>query len=114
MLSAKEAKAHLNAFISSEQADVKHQAQRLLSGVITPEAFFAFMREKIQAWHTITGVLAYGGQGQMDAERWARIHERVQSELSYLDGFQQQVEASFAAAKTIASKAANAVAAQTA
>jgi hypothetical protein len=111
-LSPAEVRKHVDQYVTAEQKEVDREAKRLLAGVITLAAFFEFMREKVQAWHVISGVIAYGGQSQMDSERWARIHEKVQSELTYLANFEQEAQASFTAAETAAKQAVEAIAGQ--
>ena len=49
------------------------------------------MENKIEAWHKVAGAIAYGGQTQMDQERWERINRIVESEKSYLAGFRSEV-----------------------
>lgn len=111
-LTAADVRKHVDDQITEWQAEVDKEHQKLVLGLITLAAFFEFMRQGIQAWHGITGAIAYGGHDQMTPERWARIEEKVQSELTFLDGFQQAAEASYATAQTLADEAVTSIADQ--
>lgn len=102
ILTPAEVRKHVTDYIDHQQADVKRKAEKLAIGALTVSAFFDFMRQKVTAWHALTGTIAYGGEGQMGREQWARINEKILSELSFLNQFEAQAEASFAAAETIA------------
>ena len=80
----------ISHFIDVEREHVVQQAERVATGELSESAFFDFMVEKIHTWHQVTGLIAYGGESQMDEERWARIDKRIASELEYLDGFKQE------------------------
>lgn len=99
----------IDSWIRLEQSEVEREAGKLLAGAITLAAFFTYMREKIAAWHAIAGTIAYGGQEQMNPERWARINEKVSSEIEYLNDFQKEAEASFKAVENIAERVARSV-----
>lgn len=107
-----EVRRHIDDYITEEQKEVDRESQKLLLGVVSLAAFFEFMREKIQAWHGITGSIAYGGHDQMTPERWARIEAKVQSEIDYLAGFQQAAEESYAATQTVAADVVKSIADQ--
>lgn len=92
VLSAKEVRREVENYVASEQKLTEAEARKLVASVITTSAFFWFMRHKIETWHKLTGTIAYGGQLQMTAERLARIMEKIDSELAYLDGFRTEVE----------------------
>ena len=109
VLTPKEVRQHVEDYISHQQAEVDSKSKNVLLGTITLAAFFEFMREKIQAWHSIAGVIAYGGQGQMNLERWQWINEKVQSELRYLNNFQVVAERGYRKTREVASEIANAV-----
>jgi hypothetical protein len=89
-------------YVDTEKEKAQKQAEKLLAATITAAAFFHFMNTKIKAWHDVAGSIAYGGKAQIDRERKARIDAKIASELTYLQGFQQEIKASFAAAKVIA------------
>lgn len=97
---------HIDDFIVHEQELVAKRARRLLAGNATVEDFFGFMETKVKSWHSITGLIAYGGEPEMNRERWLRINSKIQSELAYLSGFQEEADASFTAAEMIADKVA--------
>jgi hypothetical protein len=98
----------VNDFILQEQKVVKKSAEQLISLTFDVAEFFEFMREKVAGWHSVSGVIAYGGEAQMNVERWARINQKVSSELEYLAGFRQEAEASFQAVERIAGQIASA------
>lgn len=106
-VSPTEVRKEINGFIQSEQFEVAKQSQRLIDGEISADEFFGFMRERVTAWHGITGVISYGGEDQMNAERWGRINEKIASQLEFLDGFQQATEDSLAASQAIADQVAS-------
>lgn len=103
---------HIEDFITQEKQDVTRQAAKLLAGLLTLDQFFALMKSKIEGWHGVSGVLAYGGVDQMTPERWDRIDEKIQSELQYLDDFEKEAAASFLAAQQIAADVAASIADQ--
>src|SRR5258708_5430128 len=80
---------HIEDFIAQEQAAVDRQSKKLLAGLITISAFFEWMRERIAHWHSVTGIIGYGGAGQMDLEKWKRINEIVQGQIAYLNDFEK-------------------------
>jgi hypothetical protein len=49
------------------------------------------MEKLIKQWHTTTGVMAYGGEDQMTRERWLRIDAKIESELEFLQAFQEEM-----------------------
>lgn len=97
---------YITEYIESEKAVVERQAARLFSQSITVQDFFVFMRSRISAWHGIAGVIAYGGEDQMDRERWARVNQRILSELAYLADFENAAIESFTAVERIATSTA--------
>lgn len=64
-LTPAEVRKHIEEFISSEKEQVRVQSERLLNLEISVAQFFAFMRQKITAWHGVAGTIAYGGEGEM-------------------------------------------------
>jgi hypothetical protein len=107
----------IDDYIETERKLVKVEALKVIdSSIITAEEFralvraeefFAFMRDKVSAWHAISGVVAYGGEPQMNAERWARINQKVSSELEYLANFERETRTSLRAVQAIANKIAS-------
>lgn len=97
-----EIRKQVDKYVKDEQEDVSREAKRLIAGLITVAVFFEFMRQKVQMWHEVTGQIAYGGSAQMTDDRWARVEDKIASELDYLAGFEQQVTQSFAIAERVA------------
>jgi len=89
-LSAAEVRRHIEEYIEAEQEAVRQEAAGLATGKITVPAFFEFLREKVITWHTAAGLIAYGGEGEMNPERWLRVDEKIDSELAILDNFEEQ------------------------
>lgn len=104
-MSPAQVRKYIDHFILHEQELVAKRARGLLAGNATVDDFFAFMETKVKSWHGITGLIAYGGEPEMNRERWLRINNKIQSELTYLNGFQADADASFTAAEIIADKA---------
>jgi len=104
----------IDSYIQIEQKIVRVEAIKMLDtsvitaeefrSLILAEEFFTFMREKVAAWHAVSGVISYGGESQMNAERWARINQKVSSELEYLTNFERETRASMRAVRAIADK----------
>lgn len=65
-LSPAEIHAYIEDYIASEKAQVRSQSERLFNQEITVQEFFIFMRRKVTAWHGVAGVIAYGGEAQMN------------------------------------------------
>lgn len=101
--------AQLEEFITEEKDSVDQESKKVLAGTLAPAAFFSFLRDKIKHWHSIAGVIAYGGQSQMNLERWKRINEKVQSELAFLDKWQVEAERGLVSTHALANKAASLV-----
>lgn len=101
-VSPAEVRKHVDEYISHEKKDVERKAEKLFVGALTVSAFFEYLRQKVTAWHSVTGTMAYGGESQMDGKRWARVNETILSELTYLNEFETAVQASFTAAENIA------------
>lgn len=66
-LTPAEIREHIEEFIDSEKESVRAESERLFAREITVPEFFEFMRQKVTAWHSIAGQIAYGGEGQMNA-----------------------------------------------
>src|SRR5689334_11590498 len=114
-LTPKEIRAEIESYIKSEQQEVQHEADLLIQSQSDPDLdeahkslliahFFAYMANKIRNWHTIAGVIAYGGIEQMNPERWKRIGQKIESELMYLQGFEETLRNSRMATDLILSK----------
>lgn len=84
----------LESYISANKQEIAAEAEGLLSaGAREPllDTFFASLQDRIIDMHGTAGVLAYGGEGQMTAERWVRIGETISSELGYARQFELAV-----------------------
>lgn len=108
-LTPAEVRREIESFIDSERERVQSESTRLFAGLTTVSEFFAFMRQKVTAWHGVAGQIAYGGEDEMNGERWKRINEKIISELEYLNEFEQAVENSFGAVEAIADEVAKSV-----
>lgn len=109
VLTPAEVRQHIEDFIDSEQKQVETESKKVLAVTLALAVFFSFLRDRIRYWHSVTGVVAYGGQSQMNLERWKRINEKVQSELGFLDKFQVDAEKGLVATRNLAAQAASAV-----
>lgn len=78
-------------FISNAQSEIDEQSNELLTGAITVAAFFTFLGGLITSMHIASSLIAYGGEAEMNPERWSRVDERLSGELAYLEAFQEQV-----------------------
>lgn len=78
----------IDQYIESIQSDFAAKAALFAAGAITLTALFTFLQNEISAMHHAAGALAYGGLSQMDAEKWMRVNDRLQTELEFLNKFQ--------------------------
>ena len=109
VVSPRELRQMLETYIEDEKRIVSREADKLIAGTITAAVFFAFLREKIKEVHGAAGLFAYGGEDQMNAERWARIGQKVSSEAGYVAGFERDYLASEKVAQEIIAEAAEAL-----
>lgn len=100
---ASDLREYIDDYIVSNQQEVDRKTEELLAGAITVGVFFLFMRELLQSMHGTAGILAYGGE---DNVNWDRIRDKLNSELSYLEGFEAQVLRSQLATESLAADAA--------
>jgi hypothetical protein len=91
IVSARQVRKEVEDYIAEEEVKAEREAAKLIAGTITATAFFLYMRNKIEAWHKVTGAIAYGGRAQMDAQRWARIDRIIASEQTFLSSFADEV-----------------------
>ncbi len=96
-------------YIEREKSEVDSQAQLLIAGTITAVAFFDWMRDKVKEVHGAAGLVAYGGEDQMNPERWARIGQKISAETSYVARFEQEFQVSERVAQEIVAEAADAL-----
>jgi hypothetical protein len=90
IVSPAELRQLIESYIEREKLVVDAQAQLLIAGSITAGDFFEWLREKIKEVHGAAGMVAYGGEDQMNHERWARIGQKVASETAYANGFESE------------------------
>lgn len=105
VVSPSELRQLIENYIEQEKSEIDREAELLLAGTITAAFFFDWLREKIKEVHGAAGLTAYGGEDQMNPERWGRIGKKVASETAYVAGFQQEFVASEQIAKEIVSEA---------
>lgn len=91
VLTPRQVRKQVEEYVAEEEDKAEQEAEKLLAGLITATAFFLFMEHKVEAWHKVTGAIAYGGRAQMDAERWERIEKIVEREKSFLVAFRDEV-----------------------
>jgi hypothetical protein len=106
LVTPRELRERIDQYIDTQQGEVGREAQRMRAGAITVPAFFAWLSKKIEEIHGSVAIVAHGGPENMSNEDWARIGQRVQSELTYLAKFQKEVEAAERAAESLARRAA--------
>jgi hypothetical protein len=85
---------YIEEFILAQKEDIDREHTQTMKGLasgILIAGFFHFMREKIKEMHGAAGVIAYGGEAEMNPKRWDRIGEKIASEVSYLKGFHSAV-----------------------
>lgn len=87
-LTEKEIREALDQYIESSQRVIAAKVAKYTAGDISITDLFLALDEEITALHGASGSIAYGGIKQMDLEKWSRIEERLQPELSYLSRFQ--------------------------
>jgi len=104
VVSPAELRQLIEDYIAREKAEIDTEAQLLVAGTITAGFFFDWLRDKIKEIHGAAGLVAYGGEDQMNAERWARIGQKVASESAYVAGFEQEFLTSESIAKEIVSE----------
>lgn len=66
-LTTAEVHAYIEEFIEAEKLQVRQKADALFAQQITVEEYFAWMRQRVTAWHSMAGQIAYGGSEQMNA-----------------------------------------------
>lgn len=99
----------IGSYIDAEQSEVAAKAAAMRSGEMSVDEFFVYLEEKIIAMHGAVAMIAYGGEEEMDADRWHSVGTKIHSELDYLDGFEKEVKAAQATSESIASDVASAV-----
>lgn len=97
----------IDEYIDTNQKAVDEKSKKLLAGSLTIAAFFSWLSEKIVAMHGAVTVIAFGGEDRVPDSGWAATSTKIQSELDYLAGFQQEVEQAQATAEAMAVEVAN-------
>ena len=87
-----EVRKRVERYIESEKEDVALAAAKVIGGSLLVSMFFDFLADKIRTWHYAAGVMAYGGELQMNGERWARLENKTQTELEFLVGFEKEIQ----------------------
>ncbi len=105
IVSPAELRQLIENYIEQEKAEVDSHAQELITGTITAAIFFDWLREKIKEVHGAAGLVAYGGEDQMNSQRWARIGQKVASETAYANAFERDFLLAEKAAQEIISEA---------
>ena len=99
-----ELNADIDEYIENTQEDIAKDVAMYTAGAITLAVLFSQLKDTVESLHGATGAIAYGGLEQMDAEKWARINERVSTELSYLNQFRQDVQAAQASGEALSAE----------
>jgi hypothetical protein len=107
VISPSQVKKEITNYIEQERGITQRKAEQMLSGKLSVNSFFYFMDQRLEAWHTVAGSIAYGGKAQLDKRRETRINNKIESERKYLSEFKAQTKKSFAAARAIASRVAD-------
>ena len=84
----------LEEYIDANKDEIGTQAKAMLAaGASDVEilSFFESMRERVKTMHGTAGIVAYGGESEMNPERWARVGEKVVTQFEYLSGFETSV-----------------------
>lgn len=102
----------LDEFIDAAQNEIDDQSHELLIGAITVAAFFAFLGGLITSMHIASSLIAYGGESEMNPERWGRVDERLSGEIAYLEAFQEQVNEAETVTQALAEFIANSTASE--
>jgi len=106
VVSPSELRQLIENYIEREKSEVDSQAQLLIAGTITAAFFFDWLRDKIREVHGAAGLVAYGGENQMNRQRWARIGQKVASETVYVNAFERDFLASERVAQVMIAEAA--------
>lgn len=94
VMSPSQVRKQVERYVADEERETEREAAKMVAGTITATAFFLYMQNKVEAWHKVSGAIAYGGRAQMDAERWSRIEKIIQRENTFLSSFRDEVASS--------------------
>ncbi len=81
-------------YISANKDEIEAESDKMLSAgasAVLITSLFSFLRERVKTMHQTSGVIAYGGESEMNPDRWARIADKIESEYKYLASFEQAV-----------------------
>ena len=83
---------YIEEFITAHKHKFDLEGGKMVAGSVTIPSFFSWMKGRIKAMHGAAGVVAYGGEPEMNSERWERIENIIVREYDYLQGFRTDVE----------------------
>lgn len=106
VLHPSEIRKRVATYIEAEQEKVAQLSAEVIEGNLTLAKFFDKMEDLIRQWHTTSGVMAYGGEREMNRERWLRIDNKIEAELSFLQDFKQEMQAAEEVTDILASRSA--------
>lgn len=90
IVTPQELRERIEKYIDSQKAEVEGEAGKLIFGTLTATVFFSWLRDKITQVHGAAGLVAYGGEDEMDGARWARIGEKIASESAFAQAFKEE------------------------
>lgn len=93
VLTPRQVRKQVESYVNSEVKWAQREATKVVTNLISDYSFFRSMETKIEAWHKVTGVIAYGGRAQMDEDRWARLERIITREQEYLARFHEELRA---------------------
>lgn len=102
VMSAATVRDFVDGYIDAQQVEIEAQATALRAGEITVEEFFTFLDEMIVTTHGTAAIIAYGGEDEMNPDRWVRVGGRIHEQIEYMKGFRQEVEKAQETSETIA------------
>lgn len=94
VISPHKVRKQVEEYVEREVEWAQREAKKVVTQLITDYSFFFQMEQKIEAWHKITGVIAYGGRAQMDQERWHRLDRIITRENTFLHKWHDEIRAS--------------------
>lgn len=91
VLSPSTVRKQVEQYVNQEVKWARSEATKVVTQLVSDFSFFSKMEAKIEAWHKVTGVIAYGGRAQMDPERWGRLEDVITREQGFLAGFRNDM-----------------------
>jgi hypothetical protein len=92
VLSARQVKKQVEDYVKHEVIWARREATKVVTDLVSDYSFFFKMEQKVEAWHKVTGTIAYGGRAQMDEERWARLEKIITREQEFLARFHNELK----------------------